>query len=235
MKIKKLQNFYKNKKILIIGHTGFKGSWLSVSLKEMGSKLYGISLDVPTKPSHFYLSKIHKNIKDLRVDIRNYDVLNKKILSIKPDIIFHLAAQSLVKKSFINPYETWTTNLLGSINLFEILRNAKFKKNTSVVVITSDKCYKNFNRKKKYSESDLLGDSEPYGASKAAIEIAFKSYFDSFFIKDKKLNIATARAGNVIGGGDWSKDRIIPDIIKSIKKKKLLKIRYPKQGHGNMS
>ena len=228
MKIEKIHNFYKNKKILIIGHTGFKGSWLSVSLKAMGSKIYGISLDVPTKPSHFKLLKINKNIKDFRLDIRNYNMLKKKISLIKPDIIFHLAAQSLVKKSFFDSYETWTTNLLGTINLFEIFKNVEFKKNTSVIIITSDKCYKNFNQRKKYSETDLLGDSEPYGASKAAVEIAFTSYFNSFFIKKKNLNIATARAGNVIGGGDWSNDRIIPDLMRSISKKKNLKIRYPK-------
>jgi CDP-glucose 4,6-dehydratase len=228
MKIKKIHNFYKNKKVLIIGHTGFKGSWLSISLKEMNARIYGISIDIPTKQSHFRLLKLNKKIKDFRLDIRNYNELKKKILSIKPDVIFHLAAQSLVKKSFADPYETWTTNLLGTINLFDILKNMKIKKNTSVVVITSDKCYKNLNQRKKYLETDLLGDSEPYGASKAAIELAFRSYFDSFFFNKKNLNIATARAGNVIGGGDWSQDRIIPDLIKSMDKKKTLKIRYPK-------
>ena len=228
MNIKKIKEFYKDKKVLIIGHTGFKGSWLSISLKKMGSKIFGISLNIPSKPSHFKLSHINKDIKDLRLDIRNLKMLKKKISEIKPDIIFHLAAQSLVKQSFSNPYETWTTNLLGSLNLFEALKNIELKKKTSVVVVTSDKCYKNLNKKKKYSETDLLGDSEPYGASKAAVEIAFKSYFDSFYINKKNLNIATARAGNVIGGGDWSKDRIIPDLIRSIYKKQILRIRYPK-------
>ena len=228
MNIKKIKNFYKDKKILIIGHTGFKGSWLSVSLKKMGAQIFGISLNIPSTPSHFKLSKISSDIKDLRLDIRNFEMLKKKISIIKPDIIFHLAAQSLVKQSFSNPYETWTTNFLGSLNLFEILKIIKLKKNTSVIVITSDKCYKNLNKKKKYLESDLLGDSEPYGASKAAVEIAFRSYFDSFYVNKKNLNIATARAGNVIGGGDWSKDRIIPDMMRSIYKKQILRIRYPK-------
>tara|TARA_S200000501_G_scaffold373648_1_gene421244 strand:+ start:955 stop:2043 length:1089 start_codon:yes stop_codon:yes gene_type:complete len=227
MEIKKINNFYKNKKVLVIGHTGFKGSWLSISLQKMGSKVYGISLNVPTKLSHFKMLNFKNSIKDFRLDIRNYDRLKRKILLIKPDIIFHLAAQSLVKKSYSNPHETWTTNLLGTLNLFDILKNLKLKRKMSVIVITSDKCYKNLNQKKKYLETDLLGDSEPYGASKAAVEVAFRSYFDSFFYKKKKLNIASARAGNVIGGGDWSDDRIIPDLIKSIKNKKVLKIRYP--------
>ncbi len=228
MQIDKLYKFYKNKKILIIGHTGFKGSWLSISLKMMGAKIYGISLDVPTKISHFKLLKLNKLVKDYRLDIRDQKKLKDKIIKIKPDIIFHLAAQSLVKKSFSDPFETWTTNFSGSLNLFEILKNIQIKKRMGVVVITSDKCYKNLNQYKKYSETDLLGDSEPYGASKAAVEIAFKSYFLSFFKYKNNLRIATARAGNVIGGGDWSKNRIIPDLISSINKKTTLKIRYPK-------
>ena len=227
MKFDVIENFYKNKKVLIIGHTGFKGSWLTVCLKSFGSKIYGISIDVPTIPSNYELLKINNTIKDIRLDIRNYKKLQKKILLIKPDIIFHLAAQSLVKESFKDPYKTWTTNLIGSINLLEVLKNLEIKKKMSVVIITSDKCYKNLNLYKRYKESDLLGDGEPYGASKAAIELAFKSYFESFLSKKKNLRLATARAGNVIGGGDWSKDRIIPDVIKSLSFKKKLKIRYP--------
>ena len=227
MKIENINNFYKNKKVLIIGHTGFKGSWLSILLKEMGSKIFGISLNIPSSPSNFQLSGISRKINDYRLDIRNLNRLKKKISKIKPDIIFHLAAQSLVKKSFSNPYETWTSNFVGTLNLFEILKNMKMNKHMSVIIITSDKCYKNLNQKKKYSETDLIGDSEPYGASKASVEIAFRSYFDSFYISKKNLSIATARAGNVIGGGDWSEDRIIPDLIRSIKNKKILKIRYP--------
>ena len=228
MKLKMIQKFYKNKNVLIVGHTGFKGSWLSVCLKDFGAKIFGISKDIPTKPSHYQLLNLKKQINDYRFDIRNYKELKKKILLIKPDIIFHLAAQSLVKESFKDPYKTWTTNLMGSINLLEVLKNLKIKKKISVVIITSDKCYKNLNTKKRYKESDLLGDDEPYGASKAAVELAFKSYFESFLSKKKNLRIATARAGNVIGGGDWSKDIIIPDLIRSIKSKKILKIRYPK-------
>ena len=149
MKKYKLKNFYKNKKILIIGHTGFKGSWLTLCLKNLGSKCYGISLNVPTKPSHYEISRIGKKIKDFRVDIRDYNKLKQKILFINPDIIFHCAAQSLVKESFKDPYKTWTTNLMGSINILEFLKNCDLKKKMSVVIITSDKCYKNLNKKKR--------------------------------------------------------------------------------------
>ena len=228
MNFGKISTFYKNKKVLIIGHTGFKGTWLTLCLKNFGSEISGISLDIPTSPSHFNLSKINKDIKDYRTDIRNYKNLKKKILAIQPDIIFHFAAQSLVKESFIDPYKTWTTNLMGSINILEFLKNVNFKKKISVVIITSDKCYKNLNQKKRYVETDELGDTEPYGASKAAVELAFNSYFISFLKKKKKVKIATARAGNVIGGGDWSKNRIVPDLFKSlVSKKNTLKIRYP--------
>ena len=227
MNFNKFEKFYKNKKVLVLGHTGFKGSWLTLCLKDLGSKIYGISLDIPTKPSHFELLKIKKDIKDYRIDIRNYKKIKKKIETIKPDIIFNCAAQSLVKESFQDPYKTWTTNLIGSLNILEILRNIKLKKKICTVIITSDKCYKNLNQSKRYREDDLLGDYEPYGASKAAVELAFQSYFNSSLKNKKNLYLATARAGNVIGGGDWSKDRILPDLIRSLKFKKNLKIRYP--------
>ena len=157
MEIEKINNFYKKKKVLIIGHTGFKGSWLTITLKKMGTKVYGISLNVPTKLSHFKMLNFRNSIKDFRLDIRNYDRLKRKILLIKPDIIFHLAAQSLVKKSYSNPHETWTTNLLGTLNLFDILKDLKLKRKMSVIVITSDKCYKNLNQKKKIFRDRFVG------------------------------------------------------------------------------
>ncbi len=227
MKTKNLKNFYKNKKVLVIGHTGFKGSWLTACLKNFKAKVYGISNGIPTKPSHFRLSNIYKGIKDYKIDIRDYLKLKKKINFIKPDIIFHLAAQSLVRNSFKKPYDTWTTNALGTLNLLEILKEIKTQKKTSVVIVTSDKCYKNINQKKGYLETDILGDKEPYGSSKASAELIFYSYFHSFLNKKNMLSLATARAGNVIGGGDWSKDRILTDIIRSVKNKKKIKIRYP--------
>ena len=227
--MEKLKKFYKNKKVLVIGHTGFKGSWLTACLKNYEARVFGISNKIPTIPSNYLVSKINKSInKDFREDIRNYASLQKKINTIKPDIIFHLAAQALVKESYSNPYCTWTTNLFGTLNLLEILKNSEFKKKLSIVIITSDKCYKNINQRKGYKENDILGDYEPYGATKAAVEILFHSYFQSFLRNKKKLNLATARAGNVIGGGDWSDNRIISDLFKSISKKEVLNIRYPK-------
>ncbi len=185
MNLDKLVKFYKNKKVLVIGHTGFKGSWLTLCLKDLGSRIYGVSLDIPTIPSHYKQSNIRSDIKDIRLDIRDYKKLKKKIENIKPDIIFHLAAQSLVKESFKDPLKTWTINLIGSINIFDILKSYRLKKKISAVIITSDKCYKNLNQTKGYAETDLLGDNEPYGSSKAAVELAFQSYFNSFFIKKK--------------------------------------------------
>lgn len=229
MKLNELRKFYKNKKVLVIGHTGFKGSWLTACLKNYQAKVFGISNKIPTIPSNYLVSGIDELIhKDFRQDIRDYKKLDKKINLIKPDVIFHLAAQALVKESYSNPHDTWTINVLGTLNLLEILKNSEFKKKISVVIITSDKCYKNINQKKGYKENDILGDHEPYGATKASVEILFHSYFQSFLKNKKKLCLATARAGNVIGGGDWSNNRIISDLFKSIRNRQILNIRYPK-------
>ena len=225
--LKKIKKFYKKKKILILGHTGFKGSWLTLVLSQFDATLYGISLGSTSIPSNYNVSKIGTKIKDYRIDIRDLKKLRKKINSINPDIIFNLAAQSLVRESFKNPFNTWSTNLLGSLNLLEILKNRKTKKKITLVLITSDKCYKNTNKSQGYKENDILGGHEPYGASKASVEILFHSYFQSFFQSDKNIVMATARAGNVIGGGDWSKDRIIPDLVKNYRKKNKILIRYP--------
>ena len=224
---KKLKNFYNGKKILIIGHTGFKGSWLSASLSQFNAKLYGISNGIVSKPSNYEVSGIKNIIKSYYFDIRNYKKFKSTINLINPDIIFHLAAQSLVRESYNNPYNTWTTNVVGTLNLLEILKTIKLRKKIKILIVTSDKCYKNINKIQGYKENDILGGYEPYGASKASTELLFHSYFQSFFKNNKFINLCTARAGNVIGGGDWSKDRIIPDLIKIYKKNKKLKIRYP--------
>ncbi len=225
--IKKIKKFYKKKKILILGHTGFKGSWLTLVLSKFDADLYGISLGTTSTPSNYNVSKISNKIKDYKIDIRDFKKLRKKINSINPDIIFNLAAQSLVRESFRNPFNTWSTNLIGSLNLLEILKIRKTKKKITLVLITSDKCYKNINKSQGYKENDILGGHEPYGASKASVEILFHSYFQSFFKNNKNIAMATARAGNVIGGGDWSKDRIIPDLVKNYKKRNKILIRYP--------
>ena len=216
------RSFFKNKKILITGHTGFKGAWLSYYLYLLGAKVMGISLKPATKPSLFDILDLKNKIKSNLNDILEKKKIEKKITKFKPDIVFHLAAQAIIKKSYQHPLDTWKTNLLGTIHILEVIRNQK--KGCLCIIITSDKCYKNFEKGKGYKEDDILGGIDPYSASKAAAEIAFQSYFQSF-LKDTKHRLATARAGNVIGGGDWSLNRIIPDCVRSIVKSDKVKIR----------
>ncbi len=218
-------NFFKNKKILVTGHTGFKGAWLSYYLYLLGAKVMGLSLKPSTKPSLFEILSLKKKIENNFLNILDKKKVEKKILRFKPDIVFHLAAQALIKKSYEMPLDTWKTNLIGTLHILETIR--KQKKSCVCVIITSDKCYENFEKIKGYKENDILGGIDPYSASKAATEIAFKSYFNSFF-KNTKHRLVTARAGNVIGGGDWSENRIIPDCIKSIKNGQKVQIRNPK-------
>lgn len=222
------KNFYKDKKVLITGHTGFKGAWLSLWLIKCGAKIMGLSNGVPTKPSLFSILKIKNKILHINCDIRNINKLEKNITKFKPDFIFHFAAQALVRKSFKDPYNTWTTNTLGTINLLEILRRNNFRNKITSIIITSDKSYKNIEKQKAYIETDILGGSDPYSASKASAELALKSYIDSFLKEKRDVSVGIARAGNVIGGGDWSDDRLVPDCIKSWCQKKSVIIRNPK-------
>tara|TARA_B100000989_G_scaffold66173_1_gene46009 strand:+ start:3686 stop:4765 length:1080 start_codon:yes stop_codon:yes gene_type:complete len=222
-----VQKFYKNKKVLILGHTGFKGSWLTAVMSDFGAKVYGISNGIVSNPSNYEVSKINSLSKNYYIDIRNFKKFKNIFKKINPDVVFHLAAQSLVRNSYDDPYETWSTNLLGTLNFLEILKTYSEKKRIISVIITSDKCYKNVNKKQGYKEDEILGGFEPYGASKASVEILFHSYYQSFFKIKKNIFTATARAGNVIGGGDWSKDRILPDLIKTHINKKILKVRNP--------
>tara|TARA_B100000029_G_scaffold263414_1_gene259587 strand:- start:3643 stop:4719 length:1077 start_codon:yes stop_codon:yes gene_type:complete len=214
---------FKNKRVLVTGHTGFKGAWLTTWLVLLGAKVLGISKNLPTKPSFYKELKISKNIIDLRFDIKDLNKLKKTVKKFKPDFIFHLAAQSLVNVSYKSPLMTWQTNLVGTIN---VLESIKFlKKKCVCVIITSDKCYRNYEVKKGYKETDELGGYDPYSASKGAAEIAVRSYIKSFFSNPKKYRIATARAGNVIGGGDWNKGRLIPDCIIAAQSGETAKIR----------
>jgi CDP-glucose 4,6-dehydratase len=226
--MKLFKKIYKGKKVLITGHTGFKGSWLSLWFSILGANVLGISSSIPTKPSHFELLKLNKKIKSKKINIQNFKLIKKTIVHFKPDFIFHLAAQSIVKKSYIDPVETWKTNLLGTMNILEAIKVLKNNKKLVVVLITSDKAYKNLEIKKGYKEDSFLGGIDPYGGSKSAAEICIQSYIKSFF-KDKnnKISIGIARAGNVIGGGDWSDYRLLPDCIKAWTKNKKVKIRNP--------
>lgn len=225
IKLIDLKNFFKGKKVVITGHTGFKGSWLSLTLLNFGAKIYGYSLKNKEHPNNFYTlnlkNKIQSNYGDIRSKIKFKKFLDKS----KPDMLFHLAAQSLVKDSYLNPEETFSTNMIGTLNVLEYARSSKTLR--SVVIITSDKCYKNKELKSGYLETDELGGHDPYSASKAAAENIFYAYEKSFFKNIKNIGIASARAGNVIGGGDWSGNRIIPDCVRSIINKKKLEIRSP--------
>lgn len=220
-----LLNTYKNKKVLIIGNTGFKGSWLTVVMLKMGAKVYGISNGVPSNPSFFAKAKLKNKIRYFNIDIRNNNKLNKKINLIKPDFIFHLAAQALVLESILNPVNTLETNINGTINVLNSIRD--LKNDCSIVIITSDKCYLNDERKTPYTETDSLGGKDPYSASKAAAEIIFSCYSQTYFKDKKNIRISSARAGNVIGGGDWSSNRIIPDVVKSFSSNQKFVVRNP--------
>ena len=218
---------YKGKKVLITGHTGFKGSWLAYWLVLLGAKVTGLSSNIPTKPSHFESIKLRNKINHKSIDIRNLKTLKNFFKKYQPDYVFHLAAQAIVRKSYSDPIHTWETNTIGTLNVLESLRT--IKKNCSVVIITSDKSYKNLEIQRGYKENDILGGKDPYSASKASAELAIQSYISSFFpLKKTKVFIGIARAGNVIGGGDWSPNRLIPDCVKSWSKNKKALIRNPK-------
>lgn len=218
-----MQEYFKNKKVLITGHTGFKGSWLSLWMSMLGAEVYGISISIPTEPSHFELLKL--NIKDdIRMNIYSSKKIADVISKVKPDYIFHLAAQPLVAHSYQNPLETFKTNVVGTANLLDALR--KLKNECVAVIITSDKSYDNLEISRGYHEDDKLGGSDPYSGSKGAAELVINSYTKSFF-NDSNIRVGVGRAGNVIGGGDWAKNRIIPDAIRSIENKQSLIIRSP--------
>ncbi len=216
---------FHKKKILITGHTGFKGSWLTFWLEKMGAKICGISKDIPTKPSLYKVLNLEKRIQDKRMDIRDLSKLKSVIKKFKPDFIFHLAAQSLVKKSYSDPVNTFTSNAIGTCNILESIRFLKNK--CIVVIITSDKSYKNLEISRGYKETDVLGGFDPYSASKGCAEFIIQSYIKSFLHNKKNLKIGITRAGNVIGGGDWSENRVIPDCFKSWSRNKSVIIRSP--------
>jgi len=218
--------FWKGKKVFITGHTGFKGSWLCIILNNLNAKIFGFSLK-PKKKSLFNQSKIGKNLSsNTFADISNIRLLKKKIKTIKPEIIFHLAAQPLVIDSYKNPLETFQTNIMGTVNLLESIRDVNSIK--SVVIITTDKVYKINKKNRIYNELDELGGYDPYSSSKVGSEIVVNSYVDSFFKKTiLKNRISTVRAGNVVGGGDYSENRLLPDIIKSMNNNSKLTVRNP--------
>jgi CDP-glucose 4,6-dehydratase len=219
-----ISEFYKDKKVLVTGHTGFKGSWLSIWLNMLGAKVIGIALDPKNEWDNFVLSGISSEIKDYRADIRNLDTIKGIIDKEKPEILFHLAAQPIVLDSYINPAYTYETNVMGTVNLLEAFRLSGSMK--TGVFITTDKCYENIEKNYSYKETDPLGGYDPYSSSKGAAELVISSYRRSFFRNSDK-KIASVRAGNVIGGGDWSENRILPDIMRALQTDMEIGIRNP--------
>lgn len=219
-------NIYRDKKVLVTGNTGFKGSWLSAWLIALGAKVYGISNRIPTNPSHFEAAHLEDRIRYFQADIREFRKLRALIESIQPDFLFHLAAQPLVRQSYQEPLLTLETNIMGTAHVLEALRSVRHP--CHAVFITSDKCYDNVEWTWGYRETDPLGGKDPYSASKGGAELVIKTYAHSYFQGSvNSVKIAVGRAGNVMGGGDWAADRIVPDSIVAWAKGDSVKIRAP--------
>jgi CDP-glucose 4,6-dehydratase len=217
-------DIYRNKIVLITGHTGFKGSWLALWLRGLGANVIGFSDSVPTEPSNFVACNLRESITNIEGDISDLSLLKKTLQVEKPEFIFHLAAQSLVKESYVNPLVTWNTNTMGTLTLLEAVRQSGIQ--TKLILITSDKCYDNVEWFWGYRETDRLGGPDPYSASKGAAELAISSYHRSFFTSGA-VSLVSARAGNVIGGGDWAADRIVPDCVKAWSNELVVDLRKP--------
>lgn len=218
-------SIFRNKKILVTGHTGFKGSWLTLWLLREGADVIGYSLGPKTKNDNYCLCNISRKIKEYIADIRDKDKLFNVIKKEKPEIIFHLAAQPLVLESYLNPLYTIETNTLGTAYILEAFRLSKTAH--TLIITTTDKVYDNVNSKRKYKETDRLGGKDPYSASKSSAELLINAYIQSYLLNDSDKKIATVRAGNVIGGGDWAENRILPDCIRALEKDKEIIIRNP--------
>jgi CDP-glucose 4,6-dehydratase len=222
--------YFRNKTVLVTGHTGFKGSWLCLWLSQLGGKVSGLALDPSTSPNNYEMSRVSELMThDLRIDIRDRESVASAVKEIQPDVIFHLAAQSIVAYGIENPFETFEVNVMGTASVLEAVRASQ--RECVVVVVTSDKCYQNTESSIGYTEADPLGGSEPYGASKAAAELVTNTYRETYFRDcldgDIRVSVASARAGNVIGGGDWSAYRIVPDIIMSLSRGIPVSLRSP--------
>lgn len=221
--------FWKNKRVILTGHTGFKGSWLSLWLQSMGAQVAGYALAPPTQPSLFDIAEVGKGMTSIIGDIRDLAHLSEVFAEYKPEIVFHMAAQPLVRYSYIEPVETYSTNVMGSVNLFEAVRATRSVK--AVVNVTTDKCYENREWAWGYRENEPMGGYDPYSSSKGCAELVTAAYRNSYFHPERYsahgVAVASGRAGNVIGGGDWAEDRLIPDIMRAITQGNLVNIRSP--------
>lgn len=217
-------SFYKDKRVFVTGHTGFKGSWMCRVLNLLGAHVAGYSLNPPTQPSLYNLAKIDSIVKSTIGDISDLEKLKKAILDFQPEIVIHMAAQPIVRESYVHPVETYRTNVMGTVNILEAVRSCESVK--SFVNVTTDKVYQNFEWERGYVETDILNGYDPYSNSKSCSELVTDSYKKAFF-SDKDVSISTCRAGNVIGGGDFAKDRIIPDCVRAMESKKTIIVRNP--------
>ena len=222
-------SFWRGKKVFVTGHTGFKGSWLSLWLQQLGAQVTGYALEPPTKPSLFEVAQVAQGMKSVNGDVRDGTVLTNAMQKAAPDIVIHLAAQPLVRRSYADPLETYSTNVMGTVNLLEAVRKTSTVR--AVVNVTTDKCYENKEWVWGYRENEPMGGYDPYSSSKGCAELVTAAYRNSFFnssnYSEQQVSLATARAGNVIGGGDWAQDRLIPDIIRAIESGQRVNIRNP--------
>jgi CDP-glucose 4,6-dehydratase len=219
-------SFWRGRRVLVTGHTGFKGSWLSLWLQRLGAQMSGFAIGIPTKPSLYEMAGVGEGITSVEGDIRDRSRLVAELGKFEPELVIHLAAQSTVLRGYASPVETYETNVMGTINLMDALRQSRSTR--AALVITSDKCYRQSSTTRAHSEDDPLGGSDPYSGSKACAEIAAASYRASFFNQGERLTaLATARAGNVLGGGDWSENRIVPDLIRAFRAGETAKVRNP--------
>jgi CDP-glucose 4,6-dehydratase len=218
-------SFWKDRKVLVTGHTGFKGAWLCLWLHLLGAKVTGYALDSPTDPSIFELARLRDDIESLRADVRDLPTLRKVVAGGDYEVIFHLAAQSLVRTSYQQPIETYSTNVMGTVNVLDAVHQAGI--HPAVVIVTSDKCYENHEKPQAYHEDEPMGGHDPYSCSKGCAELVTSNYRRSFFSTPDSAAVASARAGNVIGGGDWATDRLVPDCMRSFSAGEVVVIRNP--------
>lgn len=218
-------DIYNNKTVLVTGHTGFKGSWLTTWLLKLGANVVGVSKDIPTHPAMFEELELGNKIRHVLADVRDLAAISKLVNEVQPDFVFHLAAQAIVSVSYSDPVETMSTNIIGTMNILEVLR--KYERNCVAVMITSDKCYDNVEWLWGYRENDRVGGKDVYSGSKGAAELVIKSYLHSFFKSGHPVRLGIGRAGNVIGGGDWAQDRIVVDCMSAWSEGRIVEIRSP--------